>query len=159
MTSLYFGAPSGGDDLASPLLGSQFQKTNVADSLLSKTAGTRTSASSEADHVEMSASVAGGGSTVRRMMGDDLDDKTCCSQLLRSIVAVLIAAGGIAASVLCFVYTPVDQLEFSIWVYIMGGTCILNAIVMIKNEKSFLITLPSRSPQSYSAPSSHMLHC
>ena len=134
MTSLYDeGTPA--DDISSPLLGKALgnktmNKFHDEDPEAHfRTPPTSTSSSSEID--------SHGGS------GIDNDSKTCCPQLLRSVVAVLIAAAGAAASILTFVYTPVDPLISSIWVYIMGGVCLLNSIIMLKNEKFFLFTLPS----------------
>jgi len=76
----------------------------------------------------------------------DEEMKTCCPQILKSLMAVLIAAAGIAASVLCFIYTSTsstDLLEYSAWVYIMGSICVVNSLILMKNEKTFLFTLPT----------------
>lgn len=43
------------------------------------------------------------------------------------------------ATVICFIYMP------SITVYIMGGVCLLNCIIMMLNEKKFLFNSASRS--------------
>jgi len=135
MASLYDGgAPA--DDIVSPLLGKAGNKTldkfhDGDPEAHYRTPPTSTSSSSEIDSH-------GGSSNYD-------DSKTCCPQLLRSVVAVLIAAAGAAASILTFVYTPVDPLISSIWVYIMGGLCLLNSIIMLKNEKFFLFTLPTSS--------------
>ena len=84
-----------------------------------------------------------GGTTAKYMGDEDEASSSCCPQWLKSVIALLIAGGGIALSVLCFVYTPVDPLHESIWVYIMAGLCLLNSLIMFKNERTFMFTLPS----------------
>ena len=128
MASLFVGEPAYDGVASEPLLG----KATLGNNFHCEDPEANTELSSK------------GGSSVK--LDYDDDGNTCCPQFLKSAVAVLIALGGITASVLAFVYTPVDPLTSSIWVYIMGAICILNALVMIRNEKNFLFNMPGESP-------------
>lgn len=154
MTSLYAGTTTGGDGIASPLLGkpwgSSADNFNENDGAEEEHASYRdkptpnTSTSTPTNGAEAELELTSHGGTTARYMGDDDEaSSSCCPQWLKSVVALLIAGGGIALSVLCFVYTPVDPLQESIWVYIMAGFCLLNSFIMLKNERTFMFTLPS----------------
>ena len=144
MASLFVGEPAYDVVASEPLLGKAMLGNNFDcedPQSPDRTPTTSSPCSSETDlEFELSSK---GGSSVKV----DYDDgKTCCPQFLKSAVAVLIAVCGITFSVLAFVYTPVNPLSSSIWVYIMGAICILNALVMIRNEKFFLFSMPGESP-------------
>ncbi len=157
MTSLYAGTTTGGDGIASPLLGKpwgssadNFNENDGAEeehaSYRDKPTPNTTNTPTNGSEAELELT-SHGGTTARYMGDDDEASSSCCPQWLKSVVALLIAGGGIALSVLCFVYTPVDPLQESIWVYIMAGFCLLNSFIMLKNERTFMFTLPSETHQ------------
>ncbi|KAL7545952.1 hypothetical protein ACHAWF_009315 [Thalassiosira exigua] len=137
MTSLFVGASA--DDNSSPLLGKTWGRDSLnyedpeAHSRPLPTGGASFNPHADAEVISR------GGSS---MKGYD-NVKTCCPQILKSVLAVAIACAGAAFSVLCFLSVPVQPLNMSIWVYIMGGLCLFNSLIMIWNEKSFLFTLPT----------------
>lgn len=124
----YSPAAPNGEGLASPLLDKSLENNGIGETHLTST---RSHASFEYER--------------HTSYDDDMSDEGkhgCCPQWLRSLSVALLGGGGIAASVCCFIYTPVHPLNRSVLVYIMGGFCILNAIIMMLNEKKFLFTLP-----------------
>lgn len=139
MSTLYCGDTLAADDVSLPLLGGASDNNKAVNKFRHE--NPRTSSLATTVFELESRNSSGGGSRIGII---DDDDSKCCPQLLRSAVAVLIAAAGTTTSILAFVYTSRDhdQLIFSIWVYIMGGLCLLNSFIMVKNEKAFLFTLP-----------------
>ena len=91
----------------------------------------------------------GGGPGGGLSFDNDEDDEhhrppSCCPQLLKSTLAILLALGALSASIICIVYQPIHPLDESIVIYVMCGLCILNCVWMIRNEKYFMFTLPSK---------------
>ena len=84
----------------------------------------------------------GGGSFDNNV--DDDHHRSMCPQLLKSSLAILLALGALSASILCIIYQPLYPLDESIVVYVMCGLCILNCLWIIRNEKYFMFTLPSK---------------
>ncbi|KAL7548589.1 hypothetical protein ACHAWF_011868 [Thalassiosira exigua] len=139
MTSLYMGGPVG--DIASPLLGkAHYQYEDPDDARFSSNTPPTSSPVSSESRFEF-ASDGGDGSSAK--VFDDGGGQNCCPQLLKSLVAVLMAAGGVALTVLAFLDIQGDPLASSMWVYIMGGICLFNAFMVIKNEKTILFTFPT----------------
>ena len=69
----------------------------------------------------------------------------CIPQVLKSALAILLGLGTIAASILCYIFKPVDHpVEDYCVIYIMAAFGILNSLMMIWYEKSFIFSLPSK---------------
>ena len=69
----------------------------------------------------------------------------CIPQVLKSALAILLGLGTIAASILCYIFKPVDHpVEDFVVIYVMAAFGILNSLMMIWYEKSFIFSLPSK---------------
>lgn len=73
---------------------------------------------------------------------DIVSIKPTVGQVFKSLVAILVAVGGAAASISSFILVPTP----AIMVYVAGGICLMNLPIVIYKERKILF-LPSRQKE------------
>ena len=135
-----------------------FSKKNSKDPELALLSSTTTQGTSY-DNIETAFEINGGSGSPYNN-NDDNNSTTsstyagaCCPyipQVLKSALAILLGLGTIATSILCYIFKPVDHpIEDFVVIYVMAAFGILNSLMMIWYEKSFIFSLPSKFNVGY----------